>query len=78
MTVTQTRLNAGLNLKAVILAKKKREPVHISDTQTTNFSKTTVSFYEKIINSTISFIPLAKCVKRNEVKVEIILPISRF
>lgn len=23
MTVTQTRLNAGLNLKAVILAKKK-------------------------------------------------------
>ena len=39
MTVTQTRLNAGLNLKAVILAKKKREPVHISDTQTTNFLK---------------------------------------
>lgn len=39
MTVTQTRLNAGLNLKAVILAKKKREPVHTSDTQTTNFLK---------------------------------------
>lgn len=77
MTVTQTRLNAGLNLKAVILAKKKRA-VYSSETQTTKFLKTTISFYEKIINSTISFIPLAKCVKRIEVKVGIILPISQF
>lgn len=47
MTVTQTRLNAGLNLKAVILAKKKREAVYISETQTTNFLKTTIAFYER-------------------------------
>ena len=78
MTVTQTRLNAALNLKVVILAKKKREAVYIWETQTTNFLKTTISFYEKIINSTIFFIPLAKCVKRTEVKVGIILPISQF
>lgn len=62
MTVTQTRLSAS-----VILSTKKREVAYIAATKPMHFIKTTVVFYEKIVNSTEYFRPISKTYKKKRV-----------
>ena len=71
MTVTQTRLGAWfINSEAVILSTKMREVVYIAETRSMHFIKTTVVFYEKVVNFTKYFRPTRKTYKKKSGTVE--------